>query len=107
MSDIDATDMLAAVAKKRAQGNKHSITINDEIILPADYADTPKKKSLKRKGRRKGKRSDPNYKQTGVYLPADLTNRVKKRLYDSEMDFSDLIADLLADWEAEQTAKDN
>ena len=107
MSEPNASAMLADVAKKRARGSEQSVAINDEVVLPADHTASKSESSPKKKGRRKGKRSDPSYKQTGVYLPTELTNRVKKRLYDYDMDFSDLIADLLAQWEAQESTKDN
>ncbi|MGD1867259.1 MAG: hypothetical protein ACFB0D_22135 [Phormidesmis sp.] len=100
MSKSDPGALFAAVNKKR-EGS-----VNNEIVLPTDYA-AGESEAAKKKDRKKGKRSDPNYKQTGVYLPKDLTHRVKKRLYDHDIDFSDLIADLLAQWEAEEAAKDN
>ena len=103
----NASAMLSAIAQKRAQESKHSSTANNEIVLPADHTANPSGTPNQRKSRRKGKRSDPNYKQTGVYLPTDLTSRVKKRLYDYDIDFSDLIAELLAQWETQEAAKEN
>jgi len=99
--------MFAAINKKRAKGSEQSVTVNDEIVLPADPATKEAEGSANQKNKRKGKRSNPNYKQTGVYLPKALTTRVKKRLCDHDMDFSDLIAQLLTQWEAEEAAKDN
>lgn len=52
----------------------------------------------KRRGRAKGKRSDPNYTQVGAYIPKTLDKAVKRKLLDEEMDFSELIAHLLETW---------
>lgn len=53
----------------------------------------------KRKGRPRGKRSDPGFRQVTAYLPKDLYRRVKLKLLEAgEQDFSELIADLLAAW---------
>ncbi|MGB3613718.1 MAG: hypothetical protein WBA10_07990 [Elainellaceae cyanobacterium] len=48
--------------------------------------------------RRGGKRSDPNYKQIGCYVPVDLYRRVKSRAALEDIDVSDVVADLLQDW---------
>ena len=48
--------------------------------------------------RRGGKRSDPNYKQIGCYVPVDLYRRVKARAALEDIDVSDVVADLLQDW---------
>lgn len=73
---------------------------NSQIVEPAP----PEART--RKGRKRtGKRSNPDYVQTGVYLPADLTKRVKRRLYGGDIDFSDLIAHLLEDWETAQATR--
>lgn len=48
---------------------------------------------------KKGKRSDPNYIQTGIYIQKDLQNKVKKLLLDEpDLDFSDLVNNLLEEW---------
>ena len=63
---------------------------------------TEKETHPKRKVRAKGKRSDPNTKQVGAYIPRDLDKEVKKLLLDCEgMDFSDLVTQLLERWVAE------
>jgi len=53
---------------------------------------------LPKKGRAKGKRSDPNYVQVGAYIPRDLDKQVKLKLIESDREFSDLVADLLRNW---------
>lgn len=55
-------------------------------------------KPVKRKGRPRGKRSDPNYTQVGAYIPKDLDKQVKRKLLDEDIDFSELVADLLLKW---------
>lgn len=58
-----------------------------------------------KRGRAKGKRSDPNFIQVGAYIPKDLNQQVKRRLFDEEMDFSDLVAELLEDWLSKKSGK--
>jgi len=45
-----------------------------------------------------GKRSDPNYIQVGAYIPIELNKSVKRRLVDTDQDFSELVAELLDQW---------
>ena len=53
----------------------------------------------RRKARKEGKRSDPNYVQVGVYVPKTLHLEVKKLLLEHpEMDMSDLVGELLQVW---------
>jgi hypothetical protein len=56
-----------------------------------------------KKGRQKGKRSDPNYIQVGVYIPKSLDKDAKRLLIDEEGDFSDLVTALLQDWVSSKT----
>lgn len=58
-----------------------------------------------KRGRAKGKRSDPNFIQVGAYIPKDLNQRVKRRLFDEEIDFSELVAELLEDWLSKKSSK--
>jgi hypothetical protein len=71
-------------------------------------ADAPKAEETpseppKPRGRAKGKRSDPNYEQVGAYIPKDLNKQVKRLLLDEEIDFSDLVAQLLSEWVKQRT----
>jgi len=45
-----------------------------------------------------GKRSDPAYNQVGAYVPKDLYKDVKERLVREDIDFSDLVTNLLREW---------
>lgn len=54
-----------------------------------------------RKGRAKGKRSNPDYEQVGAYTPKALNLEVKRLLLDKELDFSDLVTQLLKQWVSE------
>jgi len=54
-----------------------------------------------KKGRAKGKRSDPNYVQIGVYIPKETKKACDRRLLDEEIDLSDLVSELLAKWLSE------
>lgn len=65
----------------------------DALNDPPPSVPTPQKK-----GRAKGKRSDPNYTQVGAYIPKELDKAVKRKLFDTEQDFSSLVADLLTKW---------
>lgn len=47
---------------------------------------------------RVGKRSDPAYRQISTYVRSDVYKTVRKELTDLEMDFSDLLDELLAKW---------
>ncbi|MGG6298132.1 hypothetical protein ACQ4M4_27375 [Leptolyngbya sp. AN02str] len=54
--------------------------------------------------RAQGKRSRSDYKQVGAYIPKDLDKQVKRLLLDNdEMDFSDLVTQLLEDWVNQQS----
>jgi hypothetical protein len=54
---------------------------------------------VKARTRNRGKRSNPDYEQVGVYIQRDLHLEVKKRLItEPEHDFSDLVNELLEGW---------
>ena len=53
-------------------------------------------------GRKPGKHSDENYTQTSIYLPIELRNRVRAKLYEKGMEMSALIENMLRDWMAKQ-----
>ena len=51
------------------------------------------------KGRsRGGKRSDPNYKQIGLYVNKDIHRQVMTRLAAEDGELSELVETLLKDW---------
>ncbi|MBE9155715.1 hypothetical protein IQ265_02530 [Nodosilinea sp. LEGE 06152] len=75
--------MFDRLAQKREQGK----------AVPAPEVE-PKKQQRKATG----KRSDPNYVQVGAYIPIELNKRVKRRLVDTDKDFSELVAELLDQW---------
>jgi hypothetical protein len=52
----------------------------------------------KKRGRKPGKHSDENYTQTSIYLPIDLRNRVRARLYERGMEMSGLVESMLRHW---------
>jgi hypothetical protein len=64
---------------------------------PNPAGETPNKP-----GRKPGKHSNVNYTQTSVYLPIELRNRVRSKLYEKGMEMSGLIEDMLQDWLAKQ-----
>lgn len=52
-----------------------------------------------KKSRAKGKRSNPDYEQVGVYIPKKINLAVKRQLLErSDLDFSDLVTKLLEQW---------
>jgi hypothetical protein len=56
----------------------------------------------KKRGRKPGKHSSADYTQTSIYLPIELRNRVRAKLYEKGMEMSGLIEDMLKDWLAKQ-----
>lgn len=54
-----------------------------------------------KRGRTKGKRSNPDYEQVGAYIPKALNLEVKRLLLERDIDFSDLVAQLLKQWVSE------
>lgn len=68
-------------------------------IAPPPPAATPGRK-------RTGKRSNPNYEQVGMYVPVDTMLQVRRQLAGrKDLDLSDLVSQLLADWLATQSDK--
>lgn len=63
--------------------------------------DTPEARPQK-PGRKPGKHSDENYTQTSIYLPIDLRNRVRAKLYEKGMEMSGLVEEALREWLAKQ-----
>ncbi len=57
----------------------------------------------KKPGRKPGKHSDRSYTQTSIYLPIELRNRVRARLYERGMEMSGLVESMLQDWLARQS----
>jgi len=59
---------------------------------------------VKARTRNRGKRSNPDYEQVGVYIKRDMHLEVKKHLItEPEHDFSDLVNELLAGWLSAKT----
>jgi hypothetical protein len=56
----------------------------------------------KKPGRKPGKHSDENYTQTSIYLPIELRNRVRSKLYEQGKEMSGLVETMLRDWLAGQ-----
>ena len=52
----------------------------------------------KRKRKKTGKSSDPNYLLTGVYIKTETKAEVQKRLIGSDQNLSDLVEQLLVNW---------
>lgn len=93
----DPSDMFSKLAQNR---EKKKLPAADAGNLPTDNSVTTPKR-----GRAKGKRSDPNYIQVGAYIPKELDRQVKRVLVDEDnLDFSDLVAQLLEDWVKQKTS---
>ena len=52
----------------------------------------------KKRGRKRGKHSDESYTQTSIYLPIELRNRVRAKLYERGMEMSGLVEQMLREW---------
>lgn len=94
MARANKFDKLAAALKGEAV---------EETLKPISIETVPTEPP--KKGRAKGKRSNPNYTQVGAYIPKQLDRDVKRLLIDEEIDFSDLVADLLAKWLSSKSTK--
>ncbi|MGA9104158.1 MAG: hypothetical protein WB359_02410 [Bryobacteraceae bacterium] len=68
--------------------------------IPAQHAAVDQEP--KKRGRKPGKHSDENYTQTSIYLPIELRNRVRARLYENGMEMSGLVEVMLREWLAKQ-----
>lgn len=60
----------------------------------------PEPPPARRPGRPPGKRSDPNFDQVTAYIPHEVNRRVRSALIEDDkgQEFSELVADLLAEW---------
>jgi hypothetical protein len=52
----------------------------------------------KMRGRKPGKHSNESYTQTSIYLPIELRNKVRAKLYERGMEMSGLVEDMLREW---------
>lgn len=79
---------------------KESEAEPEDNEIAADEVEEAEPEAPRRRKRKKtGKRSDPNYEQVGAYIPKKLAKRVRKRLIDyDDLDFSELVAGLLKEW---------
>jgi hypothetical protein len=50
-----------------------------------------------------GKRGDPDYRQVSAYVRKDTHQKVKMALLKEDLEFSELVEDLLRDWLAKRT----
>jgi hypothetical protein len=56
----------------------------------------------KKPGRKPGKHSNADYTQTSIYLPVELRNRVRAKLYEHGLEMSGLVEEMLREWLAKQ-----
>ncbi len=69
-------------------------------IRPASE-DTAAESAVKR-GRKQGKHSDASYTQTSLYLPIELRNKVRAKLYEQGKELSGLVEGMLKEWLSKQ-----
>lgn len=81
----DATNMFDKLAQSRQKAK-------------ATPEPAPETNPKPRQRKATGKRSNPNYIQVGAYIPIELNKQVKRRLVDTDQDFSELVAELLDQW---------
>lgn len=73
---------------------------NKDVDLNGDTESLPR-----RPGRKPGKHSDLSYTQTSIYLPIELRNRVRAKLYENGMEMSGLIEEMLRRWLEKQVSR--
>lgn len=80
------------IANRRRQpaGAKHADT---STVRTADNSATQI-----RVGRPRAKRSDPEYQQVTAYIRRDTYIGARKRLFDEDREFSELVEELVAAW---------
>jgi hypothetical protein len=55
-----------------------------------------------RVGRKPGKHSSDEYTQTSIYLPIELRNKVRAKLYEQGKEMSETVEKMLRDWLTKQ-----
>jgi hypothetical protein len=78
----------------------HLMNNSDQSVAPVRDGRTPTSNRL---GRKPGKHSDERYTQTSIYLPIELRNRVRARLYEQGKEMSGLVEEMLSAWLAKQS----
>lgn len=73
-----------------------------EVVTPEP---PPAIATPEKRGRPAGKRSNPDYTQVGAYVPRSLKKQVDRILVDADIDFSDLVTQLLEKWVSAQSDK--
>lgn len=68
----------------------------EENVSPTPVS--PISQAVAKRGRAKGKRSNPDFEQVGAYIPKSLNLDVKRLLLEDDIDFSELVAKLLQEW---------
>jgi len=81
----------------RRQSSKAGRTQDRQPRVVQAEATEPKKP-----GRKPGKHSNKDYTQTSIYLPIELRNRVRSKLYEKGLEMSGLVEDMLREWLAGQ-----
>lgn len=84
---------LSDAMKGKALPEQQEPELVNEIQLLPEIA------QITKKTRAKGKRSNPDYEQIGVYIPKKINLEVKRELLErNDLDFSDLVTKLLEQW---------
>ncbi len=71
----------------------------DVGVHPVEFVNTQLGVKL---GRKPGKHSDVNYTQTSLYLPIELRNKVRAKLYEQGKELSGLVERMLQEWLSKQ-----
>jgi hypothetical protein len=89
----------SAILERKKEPDAEPPEVAAEVTAPPSPAPS-KAAPAKKRGRPSGKRSDADYVQTTAYIHKDTHRDVKIALLKSgsELDFSELVDDLLAKW---------
>ncbi len=87
-----------------AYGRKPSSRDADQGLVQPAPGEAPQTETVpKKRGRKPGKHTDESYTQTSLYLPRELRNKVRAKLYERGMEMSGLVEDMLREWLSGET----
>ncbi len=98
-----------AEGRKSAEAAKLAKYPRDLSVMPtkaeAPESEIPQGTAQQHKGRRAGKRSDPAFRPTTIFVRKETQRRATRLLEDqnASKDFSDLVEELLANWIVENS----
>lgn len=98
MPKHDRVALLAQTPAEMTLGDQSAVH-GGRIRMAQSDAANPHSAIVPRKpGRKPGKHSNKNYTQTSIYLPIELRNKVRARLYERGMEMSGLVEGMLRNW---------